>query len=221
MTELGLVETKPEALTNLPPCFSERDGKSVWPGLVLLTEGCARTARHVLLWCTRLLFHHQCHLKSNQTRRQDPLEYNAFRVPAQDATYSPWGLSRTTPSRFKLVRPRSTHSRRSGVHDAAHSQSRRRVHQEPLGHNTLQVHNAQSHTTVAVCKPSTAARCTSLRRRLGQGHGFPPPPSVLPLPLSLRPRTKRAATGPHAVSDQNWPFTLQNRILEESKMSQC
>ena len=61
-----------------------------------------------VLRCTRLLFHHQCHLKANQTRRQDPLEHNALCAPAQDAHLYTVGLSGTTPSRIKLIRPRST-----------------------------------------------------------------------------------------------------------------
>ena len=141
--------------------------------------------------CTRLLFHHQCHLKANQTRRQDPLEYNALCVPAQDAHPSSLGLSSTTPSRFKLVRPRSTHSLRSGVHDAVRSKNRRRVHQEPLGQNTRLVHHC--HTTVAVWKPSTTVHArlcgrdpdkAMARRRLPGDHKFSLPDSqpLLPSP---------------------------------------
>ena len=68
--------------------------KSVSPGLVP--------------WCTRLLVRHQNRLKANQTRHQDPLEYNAFRVLAQDAHLFSLGLF-STPSRFELSKPKSTH----------------------------------------------------------------------------------------------------------------
>ena len=112
--------------------------QSSWACFFSESVAFAHTLGHTsVLRRTRLLFHHQCHFKSNQTRRQDPLEYNALCVPAQDAHLFTVGLSRTTPSRFKLVRPRSTHSRRSGIHDAVHFESRRRFHQELLGVNTL------------------------------------------------------------------------------------
>ena len=173
------------------------------------------------------LFHHQCHLKA-RPGHQDPLECNALCVPAQDAHLFTLGLSDTTPSRFKLVRPRSTHSLRSGIQDAVHSKNRRRVHQVPLGHNTRLVHHC--HTTVAVCKSSTTS-CTSVRTRLGQGNNTTASPlgsQVLPSRFSTYPRfplllssTKRAATASQTMSCQTWPWTLQHRRLDFTKMFFC
>ena len=158
---------------------------------------------------------------SDQTPRST--EYKPSQCPLKTHIFSLWVSS------AELARPQSAHTLRSGVHDAAHSQSRRRVHQAPLGHNTRLVHHC--HTTLAVCMPSTAAPCTSVRTGLGQGNNttasplgsqvFPSRFSTPPSFSLLHPKTERAATGPHAVSSQNWPLTLQNRILEESKMSQC
>ena len=109
-----------------------------WACFFSESDALADTLGHTsVLRCTRLLFHHQCYLKANQTRRQDPFEYNVLCAPAQDAHLFTVGLSSTTPSRIKLVGPRSTHSFRSGAHDAVNIKSGRRVHQEPLGHNTL------------------------------------------------------------------------------------
>ena len=144
--------------------------------------------------CTRLLFHHQCHLKSNQTRHQCTLEYNALCVPAQHAHLFTVGLSSSTPSRIKLVRPRSTHSLRSGVHDAVHSKNRRRVHQEPLGHNTRLVH----HCIMRVCADATRTR----QRHDGVSLGITPlPPSPsLPSPLLPKPPTHHH----HALNFLHW-----------------
>ena len=75
---------------------------SGWACFFSASVALADTLGHTgVLRCTRLLFHHQCHLKANQTRRQDPLEYNALCAPAQDAHLFTVGLSGTTPSRFE------------------------------------------------------------------------------------------------------------------------
>ena len=137
--------------------IAESGGKSVWLGLVLLRERCTRGHS----WTHGCAKVHMSPLPSPVPPQIQPLEYNALCVPAQDAHLFTVGLSGTTQSRIKLVRPRSTHSFRSGVHDAVHSKNRRRVHQEPLGHNTRLVHHC--HTTVAVWKPSTTVSYTSVR----------------------------------------------------------
>ena len=143
---------------------------SVSPGLFVSERvALAHTPGHASVpRCTRLLFHHQCHLKPNQTSCQCPLEYNALCVPAQHAHLFTVGLSSTTPSRFKFVRPRITHtltwiwcSRRRPLQEPQ-TRSTRACWSEhppspPLPHDSGGVEPVQ-YCTMHVCADATRTR---------------------------------------------------------------
>ena len=183
----------------------------------------------VFHWCTR-----PCSSTSTTTSKptrpdtENHLSTNALPVPAQDAHLFTFGsLQHHTVQIQTFKTNKHTHALTSDLVFTTPStpESSRHVHQEPLGHNTFQVHISLSHTTVAVWKPSTTARCTTMRRRLGPGKNttaspfgitnyrllFPALPPFSP-PLAFS--TKRAATASQTMSRQTWPWTLQYRRLK-------
>ena len=159
-------------------------------------RGCARTLRHAsVLWCTRLLLYHQNHLEANQTRHQDSFEYNALCVPGQDS--HPFTLG---PLQHHAVKDRTCKTNKhtfSWIRCSRRrplSESRRRVHQEPLGLNTLSVHHC--HATVVVWKTS-ATLCgrdsdkATTQWRLPWDHKFSlldSQPLHAPLPFPVPPQ---------------------------------
>ena len=68
---------------------------------------------------------------------QTPRSTSVQRPPS--ARSSLFGSLQHNTVKFRTLKPnKHVHSLRSGVHDAVHSECRRHIHQEPLGHNTLE-----------------------------------------------------------------------------------
>ena len=159
MSELGLVETKAGALTNLLPCFSERGGQSVWPRLIPPRE---REVSAHSPTCECVIVH------TSHPLAPPPSQSHSDQTPrSKDEHIFSLGLFSTTPSTFEIVGATSTYTHLDPVLttpstlSAADAFTKSHLVTTPSKPTIC-------HTTV--WKPSTTVPCTTMRTRLGQGN---------------------------------------------------